>query len=217
MRLRRRPGPEKGLTLLEFLWVTIIIGILMAVIIPRAQRVRINAKYALVRQAATELGRWGTEWADRNLEAQEAGATCVLNDYVVTLGGYVGDPDGPNWIQVNDDLTDGGCRAGTTGVQMAVADLVPPESQPINPFNGLSYFNAGGGNSGDQVRSGLLYLAYNIRQENGQIVHYYYFVFTGTDSLQAGQWHSGMGNGFNPNIPWANLRNGVFMARLVAQ
>jgi prepilin-type N-terminal cleavage/methylation domain-containing protein len=207
---------KDGFTILEIIFAVVIIGILIAVIVPRARRVNVDAKYAGVRQAAAEIGRWGNDWATRNLEAQNPAASCNLNDYILTLSGYVGDVSTPNWTRpigqllANDDLT-GSCRPAGTGVNNVVADLIPPDSQPRNPFNGLSYFNVSGGNDGSQVQAGVLYLGYYSVPVSG--VNHYYFIYTGTDSVTGTQWHAGMGSGVNPFPGLAELRNGIFMAR----
>ncbi len=206
---------KAGFSLIEMVLVGVVVSILIAVIVPRAIRANVDAKYVGVRQAAAEIGRWGMEWSTRNLEAQALGATCNLNDYVATLAGYVGDssPTGPNWIVVRQSL-DPGCRNGTGAINHSVADLIPPDSQPRNPFNGLSYFNTGGGNDGTRRQAGLLYLGYHVETAAGtpDMVHYY-FVYTGTDSTGPSDWHAGMGSGLNPFNGLAHLRNGVFMAR----
>ncbi len=95
LELESKERPS-GFTLIELLMVVVIIGGIMAVIIPRAWRANIEAKYGLVRQAATELGNWGMTWAERNLESQPETYTCKLNDYVATLVNYTGDQT-TNW------------------------------------------------------------------------------------------------------------------------
>ena len=205
-------GSEKGITLIEIVLAVTVIVILMAVIVPRALRTNVEAKYVGVRQAAQEIGRWGMDWATRNLESQPYEATCNLNDYITTLEGYVGNTTETNWIEVNEDLTEGGrCRSEPDEngenypVNYSVADIVPIDSQPLNPFNGLSYFNIEGGNNGSRLQAGLLYLA----SVDVDGVNHYYFVYTGTDSNSVDEWHAGMGQGTEPD--YANLRNGVLM------
>lgn len=205
-----RHGSQKGFTLIEIILAVVVIGILIAIIVPRAQRANVSAKYAGVRQAAAEIGRWGMDWATRNLESQDPAATCSLDDYLATLVGYVGNSAATNWINVNEDLTGAGeCRTGTGGITYSVADILPPNSQPRNPFNGVSYFGTGGANDGSQVTSGLLYLGVVL---NGGANHYY-FVYSGTDSTGLNDWHAGMGDGLTFDL--AELRNGIFMARQV--
>ena len=212
LELQSKDRPS-GFTLIELLMVVVIIGGIMAVIIPRAWRANIEAKYGLVRQAATELGNWGMTWAERNLESQEEADDCVLNDYVATLVGYTGNDTNTNWVRVTNYLTGAGsCRSNSgTGIAYAVAEIMPPEKQLRNPFNGLSYFNPK--NDGNTLQSGLLYLGRGRTGSGTTTVYHYYFVYTGTDSSNPHDWHGGMGSGTPP--PLANLRNGIIMARLL--
>ena len=202
---------DRGFTLLEIVLVTGIIVVLIATIVPLAMRINVSSKYTVVRQSAAEIGKWGLEWGERNLESQDAADTCVLNDYIATLGdNYVGDPNNSNWLNVNNGNI-GGCRS-TADIQYSVAEMIDTARQPRNPFNGLSYFSSNGGNGGGTMSSGLLYLA-RFTEATAPPTDHYYFVFTGTDSTNATDWHAGMGTGLSPDI--ANMRNGVYMTRLV--
>ncbi len=203
-----------GFTLLELAAVLGIITLLVALIVPRALRLGTSAKYSMVRQAGSEVARWGMEWGERNLETQDPDATCILNDYVETLLGFVGNTTATNWVEPRILLTDPGqCRTGTTGIEYSVADIVDPANQPKNPFNGLSYFATGGGNDGNTLVAGLLHLSRYRDTGTTPATNHYYLVFTGTESTTTTQWHAGMGQGTSP--PLQNLRNGIFMARLV--
>lgn len=198
-----------GFTLLEIVLVTGIILVLIAVIVPQAIRINTSSKYNLVQQAAAEIGKWGLEWGERNLESQDAADTCVLNDYINSLSNvYVGDVANGNWVNVNSNIA---CRA--TNPVYSVAAMVDAARQPRNPFNGLSYFSTNGGNDGGTMTAGLLYLAGFVQNTTAPPTHHYYFVYTGTDSANATDWYAGMGTGTPPNIE--NMKNGVFMTRLV--
>jgi prepilin-type N-terminal cleavage/methylation domain-containing protein len=205
-----------GFTLLEILWVVLIIGGLVAVILPMAMRVGADAKVAMVRQAASELSRWGMEWGERTLEAQDVQDTCVLNDYIATLtcngaAGYVDNIGNNNWVDDGGSPAQPGCR--TSGpMTFFVSDIVDQDKQPRNPFDGSSYFNANGANNGTLLKEGLLYLA---TTQLPDTAWHYYFVFSGPDSNATGQWHAGMGDGENPGLNYNNMRNGIFMARLL--
>ncbi|MDY0222313.1 MAG: prepilin-type N-terminal cleavage/methylation domain-containing protein [Desulfobacterium sp.] len=82
----RRNNWEKGFTLIELLLVVVIIGLMLSVIVPRAWRANIDAKYGLVRQNASELASFGQEWAENQLLAQnESVSTATIDDYLFTL------------------------------------------------------------------------------------------------------------------------------------
>ncbi len=201
---------NRGFTLLEIVLVTGIVLVLLAVIVPQAIRINNSSKYNLVQQAAAEIGKWGLEWGERNLESQDAADTCVLNDYINSLSNvYVGDLNNGNWVNVSTNIV---CRTSAP-VQYSVATMVDAARQPRNPFNGLSYFSSNGGNDGSTLSAGLLYLASFTENTPSSPTLHYHFVYTGTDSLNANDWHAGMGTGTPPNIE--NMRNGVYMARLV--
>lgn len=208
--LTRKFHNNRGFTLLEVVLVTGIVLVLIAVIVPQAIRVNNSSKYNLVQQAAAEIGKWGLEWGERNLESQDAADTCVLNDYINSLSNvYVGDLNNGNWVNVSNNIA---CRT-TPLVQYSVAEMVDAARQPRNPFNGLSYFSTNGGNDGNTMSAGLLYLANFADTTTTPDTHHYYFVYTGTGSTNTSDWYAGMGSGTPPNIE--NMRNGVFMARLV--
>ena len=199
---------KKGFSLLEILVVLGIVGILIAVILPRAWRARTDASYSLVRQAAVDLGRWGLEWSERNVDAQAEADTCTQNDYVSTLVGYTGGKNGVannNWFGTTA-LPANGCRAAA--ITFTVVDIMPEENQPRNPFSGLAYLHAA--HDGSRTELGLLYLAM-LADADGY--NNYHFLFTGVDSVSAIDWHAGMGYGLPPTF--GGLKNGVFVARLM--
>lgn len=191
---------QAGFTLIEIMLVVLIIGAMLAVIVPRASRARTDAKYNSVRQMAAELGKWGMTWADRNLKIQAETDTAILNDYVASLVGFTGDT-GTNWtggtVAVNG-------RAGNP--PNAVSGIMSTDQLPKNPFSGESYFNPG--NDGTTPRTGQLNLA---TQTDSTGFDVYYLIFYGTETDGGGnlQWYAGQGPGSVDN-----LRNGVYVARL---
>lgn len=209
IRTMKSRGGQQGFSLLEILLVVVIIGILVAVVVPRAQRANTEAKYSIVRQSAQEIGNWGLEWAKRNLENQDEGIDCIIYHYVDTLLGYTGDTS-TNWVDDSAYANSTCPDTNTTNINAGVADIMPPDKQPRNPFNGVSYFAAG--NSGSTWAPGDLNLASfpgsSTRTPTTEIN--YYFVYHGTDSTGAGTFHAGMGAGTS----MADLRNGIFVAKL---
>ncbi len=139
----------------------------------------------------------------------------MLSRYVNTLRGFTGEQSSfSNWAgrprrRTLPDDCNRNPGAGTP-ITETVEDIMPQEKQPRNPFNGLSYLAVG--NDGSTLQTGQLYLAGQLDNDGFEN---YYFVFYGTDSSTDYEWHAGMGSGtWNNNIPLANLRNGIFMARL---
>jgi len=203
---------NRGFTLLEILITLAIAGMLLAFLLPTAWRVRHDANYSLVRQAAVELGKWGREWSERNLVAQEEADICKANDYFATLVGYTGGLDenktANNWFGAINAMT-AGCRAAGTvnKVTFTVAEIMPQEDQPRNPFTGHVYLNSL--LDGRKPLPGLLYSAV---LKDGDGFNNYYFLYTASDAASATDWYGGMGGGLPPSF--AELRNGVFVARL---
>lgn len=198
----------KGFTLIEILMVVAIIGVMLAVIVPRGWRANVDAKYNMVRQSAAELASWGLTWAERNLNTQDVSHDSDLNDYVGTLHGYTGNNTNTNWVSAQVNVPNRGVPA--TRPKNGVLEIMPSDKELRNPFNGVSYFESV--HDGNVVQPGLLYLATATDTSGGTTYDNYYFLFLGQDSNAAAQWHAGMGTGANP--PLANLRNGVFMTRL---
>ena len=198
---------KNGFSLLEILVVLGIVGILFAIILPRAWRARTDASYSLIRQAAVELGNWGMGWTERNLAAQDEAETCTQNDYMSTLVGYTGGKNGGtnnNWFGTTY-VPANACRAAA--ISFTVADIMAEENQPRNPFVGLDYLHAS--HDGSRTEPGLLYLGM-LQDADG--FNNYHFLFTGVEPVSATDWHAGMGDGLPPTF--AGLRNGVFVARL---
>ncbi|MBU2547129.1 MAG: type II secretion system GspH family protein [Proteobacteria bacterium] len=199
---------KQGFSLIELMLVVVIIGVMVAVVLPRAWRARQDTKVNLVRQTASELGSWGMTWAQRNLESQNEGDSCNLDDYVFTLLGWTGQSASNNWggsTYNPAQLTT--CRSVSGNVTNTVAAIMPPDNQPRNPFNGVSYFNAPN-DAAVSISPGQLQLA-RVVEAGTPNINQYYFVFLGPGSTTATDFYAGQGT-----ATLAELRNGVFMARL---
>ena len=186
-----------GFTLIEILLVTVIIGVMLSVILPRAFRANKDAKFSQVRQHASEIASYATLWARNQAMAQRQGSNYLMTDFLLNainpdVAGFQSNPLVNKYT--GDDYFNG------------VEKLTPPEELPRNPFNSASYFNKV--NDDTMVPSknpGLLYFASAVDPAGNQNYRNFYLLFTNGD----GNWYGQMDH----NDPDA-IRRGIFVARL---
>ncbi len=82
---------DKGFTLIEILLVVVMIGIMMAVIVPRGQRANTDSKYSIVRQNCSELASYANDWVEQQMLAQDSDSTSTRLSYFLTLAGSEGE------------------------------------------------------------------------------------------------------------------------------
>ena len=238
MKIKNRLSCNNGFTLIELLLVVGIIGVLLAVVIPRAIRSNVNAKYGIVDKNCAELKSYAVQWAEKSIRAQdEQNSTATLGDYYASLTGqaagltggflqqWIATSANNNWNMGNPPVP-GGATIMIAGRQMqgaaaapedTVEDIIPPEKSIRNPFNSVSVFR----NPNDPATQGNPVtgaIALGFQQENVASGAFYYFAFAyqGTDSTTMGiqgtdgtSFHAGSGLS---DIP--ALRNGQLFARI---
>jgi len=166
----KRVNWEKGFTLIELLLVVVIIGLMLSVIVPRAWRANIDAKYGLVRQNCSELASFGQEWAENQILAQnEQYSTATIDAYLFTLARFGAGGAAAAWVttrtwvadqarNTNWSITGAGGTAANAPGQIAVQGrymdttltdtapettvegIIPPEKTIRNPFNEVNVF-----------------------------------------------------------------------------
>lgn len=202
---------SRGFTIIELLLVITIIGAILAVIVPRAWRAGVEAKYGLLQQDCTELASWANEWAQRQLESQASNDTANLNAYLESLAGedtpgtvyWVGESGASNWnnnVPAGFITIDGRALAPTVKVE----GIMPAEKKPRNPFSGLPVF-ASAHDVGTTPVSGAIGCAW----ANDGNYRYYALIFLDNSSTATTHFYGGQGTTL------AGLRNGTFMARLM--
>ncbi len=211
MYTKKKLSNSKGFTLIELLLVVGIIGVLLAVIIPKAIRANINSKYGIVEKNAAELKSFAVQWAEKSIRAQdEQNSVSTLADYYASLanntdGALALSDDGTqNWIantNANNWNTgiptaeadpipvtgrtqiDGNTLAGPpVPPEDVVESIIPPEKAIKNPFNGTSVFRSPNFPTADNPVTGALALGY-MREPTTQGAYYYFaFAYQGTDN-----------------------------------
>ncbi len=140
---------EKGFTLIELLLVVVIIGLMLSVIVPRAWRANIDAKYGLVRQNCSELASFGQEWAEDQILAQnESASIATVDAYFASLSDHQAGPGatavfasgncewvasqtGSNWSESGSGAAPAG-RLAILGREILPGAVAPPAAATAN-------------------------------------------------------------------------------------
>jgi prepilin-type N-terminal cleavage/methylation domain-containing protein len=215
-----------GFTMIELLFVIVVIGVMLAVITPRAYRANIDSKYGVVRQGAVELVAYATEWANQGMASQnQEDSTSNLDAYMASLVGGGAPPAAGNgigqWIAFNGATSNWNTgaaamapiigRNGTNAVpETTIQELIPGVKIPVNPFNGVNVFSSSNYPTTNPITGALACAGFG---ENSDGWHYYALIFQGTDSTNIvftadDSFYAGQGA-----TSLAGLRNGIFLAR----
>ncbi len=234
---------KKGFTLIELLLVVVIIGLMLAVIVPRAWRANIDTKYGLIRQNCSELASFANQWAEEQIEASvEQYTSAAKFHYLYSLtndsGSFSSNPTLPmsewiarqshasNWQAANTNgliPIAGRCSGNSSSAntndppECSVEEVIAPEKLPRNPFNGASVFvKANDPADNNMVTPGAIAFGCALDPVGGNNFVYFGFVFQGTDStsITLGNNDTDTFYAGQESRSITGLRNGVFAARL---
>ena len=205
-----------GFTLIELLLVMAIIGLMLTLIVPRAQRARLDAKFAQVRQCGSEIASTIMVWAEDKARNQYGSTNFTTKDFL--------DSD----IELLEpEFTSYRLSGKYTGDEAfdGVQALMSLGQRPKNPFNFVDYFDKV---NDDQVvreesgayddyqlpipskKPGLIFLGV---QPDPVLQEYlnFYLLYTSTVAVDAetGSWYGEM-----DHENYEGLRHGIFVARL---
>ncbi|MBN2809675.1 MAG: type II secretion system protein [Deltaproteobacteria bacterium] len=200
---------ERGFTLIEMLLVMVIMGIMLAVIVPRAWRANVDSKYTLVRQNGTELVAFASNWAENSLLAQNDDCDCSMKAYYDTLTGWLAAAtNANNWANTTKVVVGRRLGTGTTDVtpENTVSAVIDPSRIPRNPFNGASVFVASNLPGASAPVPGAICCKSVL--DGGLTL--FALLFQGTDCTSNTDFYAGQGAGTTV----AEIRNGIFMAKL---
>ena len=221
---------KNGFTLIELLFVVGIIAVMVAVIVPRAMRARVDAKYETLRQNCTELASFANQWAEKALQGQDDDSQATLVNYFATLTGetqtngadnwnasvWVADNGNPNNWKGDLPVVPSGRTIGgeTTPPNFSVEDLASSAKVSLrNPFNGTNVFisatNYPSG-VGHPVAGAIACGGHGMASNSVEFA----LVYQGTDSSSYAlgdpdSFYAGQGSN-----TLEGLRNGVFLTRL---
>jgi prepilin-type N-terminal cleavage/methylation domain-containing protein len=221
---------SKGFTLIELLLVVMIIGFMLAVVLPRGLRVTTDAKYNLVRQNASELAAYANDWIEQQILAQDEDSSATRANYLNSLvdqnggtsfppenGAWIADTSNSNWNNTGIPIEIRNRRINNVNnsfPENSVEEIIDPAKILRNPFNGASIFLSPNQPTFATVVPGAITCSRSLDTSTGGAFLYYGFIFQGTDSKIGSSdaslvdYHGGQAFASLPGI-----REGVFFTK----
>ena len=189
-----------------------LIGMLLALLLPRFQRATNAARFAEVRHKATEIASFINQWTEVQIQAQLSDTSLTAKDFLseqiyLSNNNFRSRPL-LNHYTGNDNFN-------------GVEGLISPDDLPRNPFNQASYFNRVNDFVKDDPEPkpspnpGLIYLTSfreNQPRRSCRKFRFFYLIFTGIsvgyEHRDSGIWYAGMDDKFVTGI-----RHGILVNR----
>ena len=195
------PGNAAAFSLVELLLVVTIIGIILALVIPKASRAKKDSQFSLIRQNCNEISMKIVTYAEELAGTQRPNTSFTIKD--ILYSDITGDEE---TAFTSKKLVD-----KYTGNQDfdVVENFFSGENSLKNPFNGTNYFSYI--NNDISIPSRKTGLVYFMAGKSPGTLDYLEFYLLITDAVvegKAGKWYGNM------DMTPATMRHGVFVAKL---
>ncbi|WP_300459690.1 type II secretion system protein [Desulfobacula sp.] len=195
------PGNAAAFSLVELLLVVTIIGIILALVIPKASRAKIDSQFSLIRQNCNEISMKIVTYAEELASTQRPSTSFTIKDILYT--DITGDEE---TTFTSKKLVD-----KYTGNQDfdVVENCFSGENSLKNPFNGTNYFSYI--NNDISIPSRKTGLVYFMAGKSPRAMDYLEFYLLITDAVgegKAGKWYGNM------DMTPGAMRHGIFVAKL---
>jgi len=199
---RRFPlGNRAAFTLVELLLVVTIIGITIALIIPRAGRAKIESQFSMVRQNCNEISIKIVTYAEELAAIQRPRTSFTIKDI---LYGDIAENDETSFKskKLVDKYT------GNPDFHV-ISKLFSEENALKNPFNGANHFS----HVNDDIsipsrKTGLIYFISGKSPGSSDYLDFYLLITDVVGQGKAGKWYGNM------DMTPETMRHGVFVAKL---
>lgn len=194
-------GNTSAFTLVELLLVVTIVGIIIALIIPRAGRAKIDSQFSLIRQNCNEISMKIVTYAEEFAGVQRSNTSFTIKD--ILFSDITGDEEA---VFTSKKLVD----KYTGDPDFDVIEKQFSQDNGLkNPFNGTSYFsNINNDISIPSRKTGLVYFLAGKSPGARDYLEFYLLITDAVGDGKAGEWYGNM------DMTPETMRHGVFVAKL---
>ena len=191
----------RAFTLVELLLVVTIIGIIIALIVPRAGRAKLDSQFSMIRQNCNEISMKIVTYAEELANTQRSNTSFTTKD--ILYSDITGDDE---TAFKSKKLVD----KYTGNSDFDVVEKLFSQEDPVkNPFNGTSHFSYVNNDiSVPSRKTGLVYFFAGKSPGTNDYLSFYLLITDAVGTGKAGEWYGNM-----DTTPEA-MRHGVFVAKL---
>ena len=200
-KIKFSQGDPYGFTLVELLLVVTIIGIIIALILPRAGRAKKDSQFSIIRQNCNEISMKIITYAEDLARIQNPKTSYTIKDILYS------DIRGDDETSIKSKkLVDK--YTGNSDFNV-VEKLFSPENGLRNPFNGTNHFSYVNNDiSVPSRKAGLIYFIAGKNPASRDYLDFYLLITDIVGEGKAGEWHGSM------DMTPETMRHGVFVAKL---